>query len=575
MKKIISLVTTFCLLFAITACGKSTAPSAPGNTSGSTPTSTVSSGEETPPATATVADPFRKFETPVQVHVAMPYDPTDTSLAAGNTVPSNFYTKYLKDNYNIDLVVDWYAPFTEYNQKLAISITTNDIPDAFIAPYFYWKEAADAGLLKNLTNVYNDYASDSRKYIYESSDGAALEACMYEGEMLGLANTVVSCDGVNTIMVRQDWLDKLSLEMPTTVDQLYAVLIAFRDAKLAGAKTVPFLGAGNGDSLYTDFTFSTNHWYGFDPIFAAMGSFPGYFVKENDEVTYGSLSQNTRDTYELLSKWYKEGLIDPEIGSRMDPGEIMNGNFAGMFVAPWWSVGYANPSSFYSDENVDWQPCILDNSDGKWAMKEPFLYGQRYLCVSADATDEVAAAAIVTLNVMSAYETQWRTETAENINSFFPLRLVCDVPDTCEYENRELMKILDGKANVEDYVNTPDYPFMYGDAQALSKVIKDYTPGQELRRKNFNISEETGEWQRLYSILVSDRIYANRKPDVTVLSEQYNHSDVTLRYWDNLWNAESAMGLKIITGKEPITSFDAFAEQWSKEGGDEILKSIN
>ncbi len=518
---------------------------------------------------------FQKFENPVQLHVAIPYDPTDTSLVEGDSVENNYYTRFMKDNYNIEMIVDWYAPFgEEYNQKLAFSITSNDIPDAFVAPYVYWKEAADAGLLMDLTDVYNEYASDGRKYIYESAGGQAMAACIYDGEMLGLADTVVSCNGVNTIMIRQDWLDELGLKMPTTVEELYNVAVAFRDAKLAGDKTVPILGAGNTGSLYTDFTFSTNHWYGFDPIFAAMGAFPGYFVEEDSKVTYGSLSQNTRNALEMLAKWYKEGLIDPELGSRMDPNEIMNANFAGMFVAPWWAVGYANPSSFYNSETVDWQPCMLNNADGKWVMKDPFLYGQRYLCVSADASPEAAAAAIVALNVMSASETQWRTETAENINSFFPLRLVCDIPDTCEYENRELMKILNGKASVEDYADSPNYPFMYGDAKALEKVIKDYVPGEPLRRKNFNISAETGEWQRLYSILVSDSIFANRQPDILVKSAQYNHSETTLRYWDNLWTSEIAMGLKIITGQEDITAFDAFAEQWHREGGQKILDSI-
>lgn len=522
-------------------------------------------------------DPFvgmpglTKFDEVVEVRIARSIDPTDTSLVGNDTVEDNYYTRFLLEHYNIKIIVDWTASGEDYDQKMALAITSNDLPDAFIANYTYWKQAADAGLLMEISDIYEQYACDKIKYTYDVTEGRAMEACMLDGEMYGLANTVVQSDGTHVIMIRQDWLDAVGMEMPTTVDELHDVAVVFRDAKLAGDKTIPIMGPANGGSLYTNFASTTNLWWGFDPIFNALGAFPGYFLNQDGQAVYGSLTDEFRASLELLAGWYAEGLIDKEIGTRSASDEPMNANLGGMFVAPWWAIGYGNASSFYNDENVNWQSLILENKQDEWVVKEPFLFGGIYLCINADASEDVAAAALTAVNVMTTFETVMTSETSEYINSWYPLRLVCDTPDIVEYEYAELMKVIAGEASSEAYKDEETYVFLYGDAQTAERLIHDYVPGERLNRSNFTISPESAEWQRLYSILIGDRILATRTPDQSIASVLYNHTDLTERYWSNLWSAEMEMVFKIITGQEDIGAFDRFMEQWLKEGGQEIL----
>ncbi len=96
-----------------------------------------------------------------------------------------------------------------------------------------------------------------------------------------------------------------------------------------------------------------------------------------------------------------------------------------------------------------------------------------------------------------------------------------------------------------------------------------------LRRKSFEVSSESAEWQRLYSILIGDRCLATRTPDISVDSVIYNHTSTTERYWDNLWNAEMETVLKIVTGQLDISALDELETRWMREGGEQILNELN
>ena len=52
---------------------------------------------------------FSRFTSPVDVHIGMEIDPTDTTLPVGDTPQNNQYTRYLRDRFNINVIVDWTA----------------------------------------------------------------------------------------------------------------------------------------------------------------------------------------------------------------------------------------------------------------------------------------------------------------------------------------------------------------------------------------------------------------------------------------------------------------------------------
>lgn len=112
-----------------------------------------------------------------------------------------------------------------------------------------------------------------------------------------------------TWFIRQDWLDKLSLEVPTTVDELYDVMVAFRDGDSNGNGKKDEIGFLNRNGLGGDLTGNITS------LFSLFGVNSTFYV-EDGKVKVGAYTPEFKQAMEGVSKWYNEGLIDPEIFTR-------------------------------------------------------------------------------------------------------------------------------------------------------------------------------------------------------------------------------------------------------------------
>lgn len=105
-------------------------------------------------------------------------------------------------------------------------------------------------------------------------------------------------------VIRQDWLDDVGMDVPTTYDELHNVLGAFKTEK--GADSPMWLspyGSGGGYFLTAGFGTSMT-------MDTAGGLVPFYVV--DGEVVCGLTSEGLYEYLELVSGWYDEGLIYPD-----------------------------------------------------------------------------------------------------------------------------------------------------------------------------------------------------------------------------------------------------------------------
>lgn len=114
--------------------------------------------------------------------------------------------------------------------------------------------------------------------------------------------------------IRQDWLDKLGLQMPKTTEELEAVLIAFRDKDPNGnglKDEIPVFNDKRNEMIRL-----VNLWgaraYGND-------SYAVRVVKDNDgNYSHAWLSEDFKNGIKNLARWYKMGLIDQEFLTRKE-----------------------------------------------------------------------------------------------------------------------------------------------------------------------------------------------------------------------------------------------------------------
>jgi multiple sugar transport system substrate-binding protein/putative aldouronate transport system substrate-binding protein len=514
---------------------------------------------------------FGKFKNPVNVHIAMMVDPTDKTLPAGDTAGNNEYTRYLKDKYNINVIVDWTAAqWDPYNQKVSLAIASGKLPDALIFnDRTYMTKAASAGLLYNISTLFRQYASKQVLDLMATTGGMGVANASYNDQMVSLPNTTTNADGVIQAFVRKDWLDKLKLAEPKTLADFENVAKAFVKAKLAGPATIGIVGPAKDTNLYCDFLNSSNLRGGFDPVFAAYDAYPGFWVDNNGTVEYGTINPNTKKALGTLAKWYKEGLIDAEMGTRDNNMEPVNANQVGIFFGPWWEIGYGNLDSYKNDPKTNWKAYPVYTDDGKWFVHMKTT-GTYYTGISKKASPDVVKALIIMNNALVRDEQTFDRSVAI---SWYPLRNVMAPADEMEYTYNALMKILKGQAKPEEFMAPGSvYKNLANDAKQVQSIVKP--PFDNINIGNYDQKKDVGEFQRLLATFVGDKPFAAIPIDKKVYSVTYSQTPTMLLKWANLWKLEQQATLGIILGKQPLDSFDKFVSDWKAQGGDDITKEV-
>ncbi len=286
-------------------------------------------------------------------------------------------------------------------------------------------------------------------------------------------------------------------------------------------------------------------------------------------MVYGSITQNVKQSLATLAKWYQEGIIDPEAGTRDKETDSINANQCGIFFGPWWAGGYGNPDSFKNDPTADWRAYPLYTDSGKWNvhMKATGFY---YTLISKKASANVAKALIIMDNALVRDEQTFdRTEAI----SWYPLRNVLAPADEMEYTYTNLTKILKGQAKPSDY-HAPGsvYKNFQNDADKVQALVKP--PYDNITIANYDQQTDFGEFQRLFSTFVGDKPFATVPIDKKVYSVTYSQTPTMQQKWANLWKLERQTMISILVGRLPVDSFDQFVKDWKAQGGDDITKEV-
>ena len=131
--------------------------------------------------------------------------------------------------------------------------------------------------------------------------------------------------------IRKDWLDKLELEVPKNVDDLYNVLKAFATEDPNGngqADEIPYFSRHVGENFKDNEAIRLAHFW---------GARTDFFVDDSGKVQHGLVSEEFKEGMINVAKWYEEGLIDPEIYTRGSKSrDIALGNNIGGMTHDWF-----------------------------------------------------------------------------------------------------------------------------------------------------------------------------------------------------------------------------------------------
>ncbi len=234
---------------------------------------------------------------------------------------NNALTKYLEEKTGYDLKFQVYASGSE----IATNITTTTLAGKALPDILFGIDLG-SGSLRSFGE--NDYFLDLQDY-FADRDGASkifwdrLEENLEQWEIDDIVNamTVIETGAIYAVptletspidimdyqvWINQTWLDKLNLKMPTNVDELYNVLVAFKnnDCNGNGNKNdeIPLNGAMRGTRGSDVISWLINQYMYFDQRNL-------FNVDDNGKIFAGFTTDKYREAMKFINKLMKEGLL--------------------------------------------------------------------------------------------------------------------------------------------------------------------------------------------------------------------------------------------------------------------------
>lgn len=311
------------------------------------------------PALAESADPYGKYDEPVTITILSKdfkvgttnYDSTDPLRRSAT---ENAWINAYKDFLNLDVQRIIAEDDTALNAKISTALASGDLPDVIICSKEMAAILIENEVVQDLQPALDGYTQSN--YLASCLDDAMFTFGIVDGEMLAFPITNNWYNGTQLLWVRQDWLDKLGKQVPTTIDELVDVARAIRDAKLGGENTIP-MGMAN-DQKYYDFR----------GILAAYGAvYETWQPDENGVYEYGCVADEVKPGLLKLQEMYQEGLFAPDfatMSAKQIAETIANGN-CGMYFASGWHSVTDLKTSMMNDPEANWVCAVIPTLDGE------------------------------------------------------------------------------------------------------------------------------------------------------------------------------------------------------------------
>lgn len=501
-----------------------------------------------------------KYDPVITITTGKQQDEMAGKYINGESLNDNVMTRWGVDNLGIKIESTLLGgDASQYNTKLRLALTgTEKLPD--IIPVYDTSLANDliqSGQVKEITEDIKNYMPDRLKEIYKQFP-TTFNPVVQDGKVYGMAISPNLTEG-EVILIRQDWLDKLNLKAPTTIDEFEQVIAAFTNDDPDGN--------GKKDTYGFDFSGKDSYNTGWVSdsvmIFSAFAgkNLPGTWHEEDGKLTYGSVADGNKEALAKLRDWYSKGYLNKELATQgaWDALADFTEGKAGIIIGrPWLYDSILDVEKNVKGAKVAAYPTINGVKEEKTYQSAQlndgvFMFNKDFNNMEAFFLyyDKLYDAAFGTGDFKYGYAQGYDYDIVNDEVVFDPSKFNTPLKDWQSLGKMTFTK------------NTPS---VEGPGKSYYEVVNGATPetGAQIRAAAATQTTRDG-----YAIS-----YENK--DV-LLPTAFNGSPTKTMQssWEQLTTMEKETFTKIIYSKEPLEAYDEFVKQWHEKGGTQITEEVN
>lgn len=506
-------------------------------------------------------DPFGKYKPALKLHGAL-NGTSGMTFIPGNpdydSAEKNLFITDYKKMLGIDVVYDWVSADADaYNTKWNMAMAQGNLPDFGAVDQTQYKMLLKAGLIRDMKSVYEKYASPKYKEFVKDEDNFSMNYLMQDGKMYGLPITGTQPDRIPLIFIRKDWLKKLNLAVPKTIDELEKVAEAFVANKMGGKGTYGLVGCKQafGEDL------------SFRGFFNGYGAYPGTWIKKDGKLILGSTADAMKKPLLELQKLYKKGAINEDFAVT-DPNiakeDVASGKVGIAYGAFYLASG--TNDAVQADPNADWVIAEVPTEDGSKGVVSSPVNRNTYLFVSKKCKHPEAVVKLLNLQIDRIYNedpdivTKHTTHQVDGKemqpSKYVATGLYCQMP----WQNLGICQ------DVTNALKTGKEEWTVPISKSKYELAKQYEAGDRKQWGQYNIFGPTGTFS----------VVANVQKDKRIIEDAYQSipTDTMTAKSGVLGDALDSAMMKVIMG-EDISVYEKAVKKWYKDGGQKMTDEAN
>lgn len=508
--------------------------------------------------------PFGAYPETIEYTLGKMTSVNNSNMPENDTYTDNAYTRYIKSVINVQNVDAFEANDSQYDTNVSMAISMGSLPDIMVvSSQDEVEQLVGAGLIEDLTESYNNCISDRIRKMYESYGDSLKDMVTYDGKIMALPETNIT-DGPNLVWLRKDWMDKLGLSEPHTIDDVVNIVKHFisEDPGNNGEDA-----SGKPNTVDTDVTGECGYSSEFllDIIFACFGAYPKQWIMNDDgEIVYGSVTDEAKEALSYINSLYNQGVIDNDFLLRTSTNicELIENGLCGSFFGPWWAPNNPLANAVSRNPDANWQPYLIaTDSDGttSYHSQNPCY---KYVVVRKGYEHPEIAAKMISVMFDKV---RFDCTDSEEFKNYYqlnveptarPLSINVDYNNALSICYRNIDATISGRKN-PDSLELLERSFY----DACSEYIK-------------NANKTSTQWAAYMSRIKACSLIA--QDNIKVVDSLYFKTTDTMKsHWWRLKAKEKEAYLKIISGEEDISYFDTFVKEWNEQGGQIITSEVS